>query len=83
MSEAAPIAEMVAALARQIVDTPGEVSVEVEGEGGATVIALYVAEADMGQVIGRGGRVAVALRTVVRAAGEARGLGRVRLDIVD
>jgi predicted RNA-binding protein YlqC (UPF0109 family) len=46
------------------------------------VLSLFVAESDLGQVIGRGGRVARALRTVLRAAASARG-ERAVLEIVD
>lgn len=78
MAEQGPLDGMVAALARGLVDNPDQV--EVTAEDG--VISLYVAEEDLGQVIGRGGRVARALRTVLRAAGTARG-ERVTLEIVD
>lgn len=78
MAEHGPLDGMVAALARGLVDNPDRV--EVTSEDG--VISLYVAEEDLGQVIGRGGRVARALRTVLRAAGTARG-ERVTLEIVD
>ena len=70
-------------LARQLVDEPGAVRVEtVERDDGATVVRLHVAPDDKGKVIGRKGRVAQALRTVVRAAG-ARSRERVVLEIVD
>ncbi len=73
---------MVVALARGLVDQPDQVRVEEEQEGGETVLALYVAEDDLGQVIGRGGRIAHSLRVLVRHAGSARGV-RARLEIVD
>jgi len=73
---------MVETLARGLVDHPGQVRVESERDAGAMVISLYVAEEDLGQVIGRGGRVARALRTVVRAGATARG-ERATLEIVD
>lgn len=76
------VAEMVAALARGLVDDPSAVEVRQEADGRATVLSLQVAEGDVGQVIGRGGRVARALRSVVRAAGTARG-ERYQLEIVD
>ena len=70
-------------LARQLVDEPDAVRVEtVERDDGATVVRLHVAPDDRGKVIGRKGRVAQALRTVVRAAG-ARSRERVVLEIVD
>jgi uncharacterized protein len=72
---------MVATLARGLVDHPDQVEVVVEHDGG-TVVSLYVAEPDLGQVIGRGGRIARALRVVLRAAAAARN-ERATLEIVD
>lgn len=70
-------------LARQIVDDPDAVSVEVsEGRNGATKLSLRVSGDDMGKVIGRRGRVAQAIRSVVRAAGARDGVD-VIVDIVD
>ena len=73
---------MVAALARGLVDHPDQVEVRQERDGTAHVLSLYVAEDDLGQVIGRGGRIARAMRTVLRAASTARG-ERATLEIVD
>jgi predicted RNA-binding protein YlqC (UPF0109 family) len=73
---------MVAVLARGLVDHPDQVEVKVEPDGDSRVISLYVAEEDLGQVIGRGGRIARALRVVLRAASTARG-ERATLEIVD
>jgi predicted RNA-binding protein YlqC (UPF0109 family) len=75
-------AALVEYLARRLVDKPEAVSVEEVEEDDALVIRLRVAEDDVGRVIGRGGRIARALRTVVRASG-ARGDRRVVLEIVD
>ena len=72
---------MVATLARGLVDHPEQVEVRSEA-GDATVLSLYVAEEDLGQVIGRGGRIARALRVVLRAASTSRG-ERATLEIVD
>jgi uncharacterized protein len=69
-------------LARQLVDDPAAVRVEQVEREDATVLQLYVADADRGKVIGRGGRIARALRTVVRAAA-ARERRRVVLEIVE
>lgn len=82
MAETAPIVEMVGALGRGLVDVPDEVVVTATHSGDRTMIELAVPDAQRGQVIGRGGRVAHALRTVTQAAGRARG-ERVGLDIVD
>ena len=55
-------------LAKSLVDNPDEVSVtEIEGER-ETVLELCVADGDMGKVIGKQGRIAKAIRTVVKAA---------------
>jgi len=77
-----PTAELVEYLARRLVEKPDEVRVEEEGEDGDLVIRLHVAPEDIGRVIGRGGRIALALRTVVRACG-AREDRRVLLEIDD
>jgi uncharacterized protein len=76
------MAELLAELARRLVDEPDAVRVEqVEGDDGSLVLRLHVAEADVGKVIGRQGRIARALRTVVRAGGPTAGR-RLQLEIV-
>jgi predicted RNA-binding protein YlqC (UPF0109 family) len=75
-------ADLVAYLARQLVDDPEAVSVEELDRDGDLVVRLHVAEEDRGKVIGRRGRMAQALRTLVRAAG-ARENRRVLLEIAD
>jgi predicted RNA-binding protein YlqC (UPF0109 family) len=74
-------AELVDYLARQLVDDPDAVRVEEVERDDALVLQLHVAPDDLGKVIGRGGRIARSLRTLVRAAG-ARGDRRVQLEIV-
>jgi uncharacterized protein len=70
-------------LARGLVDNPDQVRVnEVQEDDGVVVLELSVAEDDYGNVIGRGGRTAAALRTVVKTAA-ARSKRRVFVDIVD
>jgi uncharacterized protein len=76
------VAELLEDLARRLVDEPDAVRVEQVEEDGTLVLRLHVAEADRGKVIGRQGRIARALRTVVRA-GAAREGRRVQLEIVD
>ena len=67
------VEELLAYLARNLVDRPDEVRVERTERDGAVVLRLHVAEEDIGKVIGRQGRIARALRTLVRAtAGAAR-----------
>jgi uncharacterized protein len=75
-------AELVEFLARRLVDDPEAVRVEEVERDGDTVIELYVAKDDVGKVIGRQGRLARALRTVVRASA-ARRSGRTLLEIVE
>jgi predicted RNA-binding protein YlqC (UPF0109 family) len=75
-------AEIVEYLARRLVDEPDEVRVEEVEREGDLVIELYVAKDDVGKVIGRQGRIARALRTVVRASA-ARRSGRTLLEIME
>jgi predicted RNA-binding protein YlqC (UPF0109 family) len=74
--------ELLEYLARGLVEHPDEVRVNEIEEEGATVLELSVAEDDYGNVIGRGGRTASALRAVVKSAATKRGR-RVFVDIVD
>jgi hypothetical protein len=61
--------ELVEEIARALVDNPGEVNVrEVDGEQG-TLLELRVAESDRGKVIGKQGRTARSIRTLLGAAG--------------
>jgi uncharacterized protein len=77
------MAELLEYLARALVDEPGAVSVEsFEEDDGTVVLELHVAEADLGKVIGKGGRTVSALRTVMRACSVKRGR-RVLVDVVD
>ena len=77
------MAELVAELARRLVDEPDAVRVEeVEESDGTLLLRLHVAEGDVGKVIGRQGRLARALRTIVRAGGVEAGR-RMQLEIVD
>ena len=70
-------------VARNIVDDPDGVFVETsERRAGEVELRLHVSPSDMGNVIGRRGRVAQALRQVVAAAGTKEGV-RASLDIVD
>jgi uncharacterized protein len=74
------VEELLAWLARGLVDDPDAVRVEAVDDGDALVLRLVVAADDVGKVIGRHGRVARALRTVVRSAG-ARSDRRLVLEI--
>ncbi len=66
-----------------MVEHPEEVSTRVGEDRGEPVVDLLVAEGDRGQVIGRGGRGAHALRTLLRAATGPRSKGGLGLRIVD
>jgi predicted RNA-binding protein YlqC (UPF0109 family) len=76
------VAELLEHLARQLVDDPDAVSVEEVRQEGTTVLQLRVATDDVGKVIGRQGRIARALRAIVRASG-ARSHRRVVLEIME
>jgi predicted RNA-binding protein YlqC (UPF0109 family) len=77
------VRELLVYLAQALVDEPGAVEVEeFEEDDGTLVLELSVAEDDYGKVIGRGGRTAQALRTVVKAAA-VKDNRRVLVDIVE
>jgi uncharacterized protein len=77
------VEDLLAYLARSLVDKPAEVSVEsFEEQDGTVVLELHVAEDEAGKVIGRGGRTVAALRTVMKAAAVRSGQ-RVLVDVVD
>jgi predicted RNA-binding protein YlqC (UPF0109 family) len=74
--------ELVAELAKALVEKPEEVSVsELKGEQ-VTVIELKVAKEDIGKVIGRGGRIAMAMRTILGAV-SSKTKKNVLLEIID
>lgn len=73
--------ELVRFIARSLVDTPDAVDVREVDSPDATVIELRVAPEDMGKVIGKQGRIAKAIRSVVKAAA-AKEDKRVVVDIV-
>jgi uncharacterized protein len=77
------VRELLEYLARSLVDQPDRVRVEeFEEDDGTIVLELSVGEDDYGQVIGRGGRTAQALRAVVKAAA-VKDNRRVLVDIVE
>ena len=73
--------ELVEVIAKALVDHPEVVSVNEKKEGRTTVLELHVADGDMGKVIGKQGRIAKAIRSVVKAAA-AKEDKRVVVDIV-
>jgi predicted RNA-binding protein YlqC (UPF0109 family) len=76
------MSELLAYLARELVDDPEAVRVEEEERDDVLVLVLRVAPDDVGKVIGRNGRIARALRTLVRAS-SARDGRRVLVEIAD
>ena len=75
--------DLLAYLARALVDEPEAVEVEgFEEDDGTIVLELRVAPEDAGKVIGRGGRTIAALRTVVKASSVKEGR-RVLVDVID
>jgi uncharacterized protein len=76
------VKELVEFLAMELVDEPDEVRVTESADDRGVLITVNVAPEDMGKVIGRGGRTAKAIRSVVRAAAARQGLD-VRVDIAD
>jgi predicted RNA-binding protein YlqC (UPF0109 family) len=77
------VRDLLVYLAKALVDQPDQVEVEqFEEDDGTLVLELSVADDDYGQVIGRGGRTAQALRTVVKAAA-VKDNKRVLVDIVE
>jgi predicted RNA-binding protein YlqC (UPF0109 family) len=80
-SPEASLSAVLAYIIRNIVDDPDAVRIEDEGGDGGVLLRLSVAPEDMGKVIGRGGRTARAIRSVVRAAAARPGT-RVMVEIV-
>ena len=72
--------ELVEVIAKALVDHPEEVQVEEERNDDVVVFALHVAPSDMGKVIGKQGRIAKAIRAVVKAASTRENL-KVDVDI--
>jgi uncharacterized protein len=77
------VRELLEYLARALVDSPDQVTIEeLEEDDGTLVLEVSVADDDYGQIIGRGGRTAQALRTLVKAAA-VKDNRRVLIDIVE
>ncbi len=73
--------ELVEVIAKALVDDPASVQVTEKTEGKTTVIELHVADGDMGKVIGKQGRIAKAIRTVIKSASN-RDHKKVTLEII-
>jgi hypothetical protein len=76
------VPELLSLLVRGLVREPGRVRVRERGEPGASVLELSVAPGDRGRVIGRDGRTAGALRTLLQALAQRRG-GSCALEILE
>jgi hypothetical protein len=75
--------ELIEMVAKILVENPDAVQIEEkQGEDGVTVYELRVSESDLGRVIGREGRIAKALRTIIRSAAARKGL-KATLEIID
>ena len=74
--------ELVEVIAKALVSKPEEVQVTEENDGGTIVVKLRVADEDIGKIIGKSGRIAKAIRTVVRAAAIKQNV-RVAVEIVE
>jgi uncharacterized protein len=82
MANAPDIPALMTHVAKALVDAPEEVEVEAFDEGDHIVLELVVAESDLGRVIGRQGRMAKSLRTILGAAA-MRTRKRYQLEIVE
>ncbi len=74
--------ELLIYIARNLVDNPDAVSVTETERDGETVLELRVAPEDMGKIIGRQGRIAREIRTIIRSVAQHQNK-RVSVDIVD
>ena len=74
--------ELLTYIARSLVDHPDSVTVTEHTDEGETVLVLRVAPEDMGKVIGRQGRIAKEIRTLMRSVAQRQGT-KVSVDIVD
>ena len=72
--------ELVEVIAKALVDDPNSVVINERVEKKTTILEVHVADSDMGKVIGKQGRIAKAIRTVVRAAG-SKGDKKIMVDI--
>jgi predicted RNA-binding protein YlqC (UPF0109 family) len=74
--------ELIQYITTSLVDDPTQVKIDQYRHGSQIILKLHVAKEDMGRVIGRGGRVAIAMRALLRVAASQEGK-RARLDIVE
>lgn len=74
-------ADLIRYIAENLVNDPEQVTVETRKKGRNIIVELNVASDDMGRVIGKSGRVANAMRSLLRAADRSRGRKRIILEI--
>lgn len=75
--------ELLYALVKDLVSNPDAISIKESEKDGTLAFELSVAPDDMGRVIGKQGRVAKSIRTIMRSAAVRKGLSGVIVDIVD
>lgn len=81
-SSVADITGLILEIAKALVDSPNDVAVEAISDGGATTLRLRVDQTDIGKIIGKQGRTARSLRTILGAA-SMKAHHRYSLDIID
>lgn len=74
--------DLVNYIARELVEDPGSVTVTEKRQGNTIKLELQVSKSDMGRVIGKGGKIANSMRTLLRVSGEKAGK-KVTLDVVE
>lgn len=76
------MANLLTGMVRSLVDEPDTVRVEKDEAAGSTTLRLYVASEDLGKVIGKQGRTARSLRTILNAIG-SKAQHRIQLDVLE
>jgi len=74
--------EMLKVLVKDLVDDPSKIEINSKKEGNVTTLELRVASDDMGKVIGKQGKIAKSIRTLMKAYGAKVG-EKINVDIVD
>ena len=82
MTQATNMKDLIEYIAKSLVEHPGDVHVRQTGGGSRVRIELSVSKDDMGRVIGKGGKVANSIRTLLRVAAEREGK-QATLDVVE
>jgi predicted RNA-binding protein YlqC (UPF0109 family) len=74
--------EMLRVLVKDLVSDPSQIEITTKQEGSITTLELKVAKEDMGKVIGKQGKIAKAIRTLMKAYGSKNG-EKINVDIID